>query len=54
MLRPAFSRLCAIYKFRGCTHEKLGRPLVLRIFSEYQGNVIEDGSEAIGVYAANV
>ena len=49
MLRPAFSRLCAIYKFRGYTLETFGRLLVTRIFPEYQGIVKEDGSETIGV-----
>ena len=36
------------------TLEKLGRLLVTRIFPEYQRIVMEDGSETIGVYAANV
>ena len=33
----------------GATLKKLGRLLVTRIFSKDQGNIMEDGSETIGV-----
>ena len=58
-----FTMYCYVLRFldfapyinsEGATLKKLGRLLVTRIFPEYQGIVMEDGSETIGVYAANV